>query len=482
MYRKPNFPILFVLALVLCLAWSTVVRAELPKPVSFWRFEGNTADSVKGGNNGVLKGTAALVTDAERGNCLQLDGEGYVDIPSGVTELGAADFTIAAWIKTTEVGIPILSKSNGNTEWEEREKEFYIADSESSEGESDGTVEYVGNSVEWVRGGTRADDGRWHHVVITWDADEKEGYIYVDGAESTDEVGFLGLADNDGDTVRIGFSESVHSGGNYVGLIDDVVIFDAALTAEQVVELRKLSGGDKIKVTTAAPPKDKPITLDTDPNLAGWWKFDDVAGKTAADSSRHGRKGSLKGDLSFDKNSVPGRTGKALKLDGGDNYIEITKYKGVTGTRPRTVAAWIKTTSSGGEIMSWGTEDYGKMWRFSFIRGRVGVTPFGGYLYINDAVHDDKWHHVASVVQEAELPNLHDDVKLYKDGIPAEIHDIGLLDLWPIETGNKLDVRIGRRFKGLIDDVRIYDRVLSEDEIMAIFTLKSNRPLDKSRR
>ncbi len=226
----------------------------------------------------------------------------------------------------------------------------------------------------------------------------------------------------------------------------------------------------------------KPITLDTDPNLAGWWKFDDVAGKTAADSSRHGRKGTLKGNLSFDKNSVPGRTGKALKLDGGDDLVEITKYKGVTGTRPRTVAAWIKTTNSRGEVISWGARDYGKMWIYCFIRGRLGVTPHGGYYYINDAVHDDKWHHVAVVVVEAELPNLHDDVRLYKDGIPAEIHDIGLLDLWPIETGAELDVTIGRRFKGLIDDVRVYDRALSEDEIKAIFTLKSNRPLDKSRR
>jgi hypothetical protein len=146
------------------------------------------------------------------------------------------------------------------------------------------------------------------------------------------------------------------------------------------------------------------------------------------------------------------------------------------------VAAWIKTTSSRGEVISWGARVHGKMWRYCFIRGRLGVTPHGGYYYINDAVHDDKWHHVAVVVIEAELPNLHDDVRLYKDGIPAEIHDIGLLDLWPIETGAELDVTIGRRFKGLIDDVRIYDRALSEDEIKAIFTLKSNRPLDKSRR
>jgi len=235
--------------------------------------------------------------------------------------------------------------------------------------------------------------------------------------------------------------------------------------------------------TTVAKTKDKPITLDTDPNLAGWWKFDEVSGKTAADSSKHRRKGTLKEGLSFEENSAPGRVGKALKFDGGDGYIEIIKYKGVTGTRPRTVAAWLRTTTSRGEIISWGSDDYGQMWTFGFVRnrGRIGVIPNGGYLYMNDAVHDDDWHHVAAVVEEAELPNLYDDVKLYKDGEPAEIHDIGLLDLWPIKTGSDLDVRIGRRFKGLIDDVRIYDRALSEDEINALFKLQSNKPLPKSR-
>jgi len=233
---------------------------------------------------------------------------------------------------------------------------------------------------------------------------------------------------------------------------------------------------------TIAQAKDKPITLDTDPNLAGWWKFDEASGKTAADSSKHRRKGTLKGGLSFEKNSASGRVGKALKFDGDEGYIEITKYKGVTGTRPRTVAAWCRTTTSRGEIISWGLDDYGQMWIFGFVRGRIGIRPNGGYLYINEETDDDEWHHVAAVVAEAELPNLHDDVKLYKDGEPAEIHDIGLLDLWPIDTGSDLDVRIGRRFKGLIDDVRIYDRPLSEDEINALFKLKSNQPLPKKSR
>jgi hypothetical protein len=226
----------------------------------------------------------------------------------------------------------------------------------------------------------------------------------------------------------------------------------------------------------------KQPTLDTDPHLVGWWKFDETSGKIAADSSKHKRKGKLEGKLSFDDNSIAGRTGKALKFDGEERFVKITNYKGIIGTKPRTVAAWIKTTRSRGQLVSWGLEDGGKMFTFCFIRGRVGITPRGGYYYMNEQIHDDQWHHVAIVIKEAELPNLHDDAVLYLDGVIAEIHDIGLLDLWPIETGSDLDVTIGEGFNGLIDDVRIYDRALSDIEMMALFKLQGDKPLPKPKK
>lgn len=225
----------------------------------------------------------------------------------------------------------------------------------------------------------------------------------------------------------------------------------------------------------------KPATLDTDPNLVGWWRFEETAGNTAADSSGHKRDGTLQGNLAFDKNSVPGKVGRALRFEAKDAVVEVKGYQGIGGTRPRTVAAWIKTASSQGEIVAWGKKDFGQMFTFGYIRGRVGVTPNGGYLYMSAETQDDKWHHVAVVVRKAELPNLHDDVKLYLDGAPAEIHDIGLLDLWPIQTGQEQPVRIGRGFKGLLDDLRIYDRVLSDEEINALFKLQTDRPLPKAK-
>jgi len=223
------------------------------------------------------------------------------------------------------------------------------------------------------------------------------------------------------------------------------------------------------------------VSLDDDPHLVGWWKFDEASGKTATDSSKQAHQGTLEGVLSFDANSVPGRIGKALKFEGNSDGVRIAGYKGITGTQARSVAVWIKTAASSGDLVSWGTDDHGQMWTFGHVRGRIGVTPKGGYLYMKAATHDDAWHHVAVTVEAAAPPNLYDHVKLYRDGEVAEIDDIGLLDLWPIETGNSLDVTIGRGFKGILDDLRLYDRALSEDEIKALFRRQSDRPPTQSK-
>jgi len=200
-----------------------------------------------------------------------------------------------------------------------------------------------------------------------------------------------------------------------------------------------------------------------------WWKFDETEGTTASDSSGNKHHGRLTGGLGFATHSVPGALGNALRFEGGDQRVEVSGYKAITGTAPRTISVWIKADKASGQIVSWGTRDFGQMWILGFIRGHVGITPHGGYYYMAARVDDGRWHHVAAVLSEADEPNLHDHVTLYLDGKIAEIDKIGLLDLWPIHTGSEQDVTIGRGFRGAIDDLRIYDRALSEDEIQAIF-------------
>lgn len=71
-----------------------------------------------------------------------------------------------------------------------------------------------------------------------------------------------------------------------------------------------------------AADKDKPTERQLSPHQVGWWKFDDPRGKTALDSSKHRRNGVFRGGLSFEDNSVRGRVGKALKLDGKEAFSE----------------------------------------------------------------------------------------------------------------------------------------------------------------
>jgi len=136
----------------------------------------------------------------------------------------------------------------------------------------------------------------------------------------------------------------------------------------------------------------EPASLDTGPHLVGWWKFDESSGTSAADASGHGHKGALRGGLSFEAGSAPGRRGKALGFDGKNGFVEIPGYKGIAGPRPRTVAAWVKTKKPRGEIVSWGRREPGRMWVFGFVRSRVGVMPHGGYLYMNESITEAGRH------------------------------------------------------------------------------------------
>lgn len=222
-------------------------------------------------------------------------------------------------------------------------------------------------------------------------------------------------------------------------------------------------------------PKPQPSDLDTDPALVGWWRFDEIAGPQAFDSSHQCHHGRLEGGLSFGKDSVPGRIGKALRFDGADGLIRITGGKGIAGKQACTMAAWIKTTVPEGEIISWGAEDYGPMGRLGFIRSSLAVGPRGGYLGMKTPVHDDCWHHVAAVVMDADPTHLDDRARLYRDGRLAEIDEMGPRDPSPIQAGSTVEVRIGGRFKGLINEVRLYNRALSEAEVRALFNLGTLR-------
>ena len=76
-----------------------------------------------------------------------------------------------------------------------------------------------------------------------------EGHVYVDGEEGTHAVDFNGCADNPDNPVRLGFAVSEHSATNFKGLMDDVRIYDEALTKNEIEKI--------MRETTAVGPAGK---------------------------------------------------------------------------------------------------------------------------------------------------------------------------------------------------------------------------------
>jgi len=204
----------------------------------------------------------------------------------------------------------------------------------------------------------------------------------------------------------------------------------------------------------------------TDPSLVGWWTLDEGEGMTAVDWSGHGHHGAVAGNAQWGD----GYYGSALTFR-DDVYIEMAGYAGITGTQPRTACAWIKTTATNAEILSWGEDVTGQKW---IIRtdptGGLRAEVAGGYNYGATQLVDDQWHHVAVVFEDDGSPDVL-DTKLYVDGL---LDTIAASQGTPLDTAATGVVRIGESpwhntpFVGQIDDVRIYDKVLTEEEIQEV--------------
>jgi hypothetical protein len=110
----------------------------------------------------------------------------------------------------------------------------------------------------------------------------------------------------------------------------------------RVDEVNAVGGKIKGPVWTFGTLPDIPIN---DPNLVGWWTFDEGRGSRVVDWSGHGRHGTLHGTPAWGD----GYDGSGMAFHGplSGDYVEITGYPGVLGKQDRTCAAWIQTLTTG---------------------------------------------------------------------------------------------------------------------------------------
>ncbi len=200
--------------------------------------------------------------------------------------------------------------------------------------------------------------------------------------------------------------------------------------------------------------------------LLAHWKFDEQQGMAAADAT-----GRYPGTLvNMDSsNWVSGRFGNALRFDGTSAVVTIPGYTGISGSNPRTCAAWIKTTATASPLVFWGdSTTAGGMWEMRIsLSGQLRTQVFGGGTNSATVVNTGQWVHVAAVLPAGKSNT--QDIQLFVNGTPETTTATPA----EINTNTISTVRIGANetqyFKGLVDEVRIYDRALTAAEIRLLF-------------
>ena len=217
-------------------------------------------------------------------------------------------------------------------------------------------------------------------------------------------------------------------------------------------------------------------------SLEAYWTFDEVVGGVFRDSCGNGLNGTPIGGAA----PAEGVHGKAVRLDGEDDYVDLGHPVELRLMGSMTLSAWVNSSSfpvdDAAIVSSYGpgyqldtTIDSTRMAR----RGKAGsstgprtigfkiVDPRGNLMarYGATELIRDTWYHVAGVY-DADTRALN----VYLNGHP----DNGfLLDpVAPAQQASSQSIFVGGRpdskgygFAGLIDDVRIHSRPLTQAEI-----------------
>ncbi|OHB66330.1 MAG: hypothetical protein A2Y77_15115 [Planctomycetes bacterium RBG_13_62_9] len=190
-----------------------------------------------------------------------------------------------------------------------------------------------------------------------------------------------------------------------------------------------------------------------DPTLLACWKFDENDGAVACDSMET-CSGTLVGNPTWKPDG--GAAGGAIKLDGTDDYVSAALTRDPSQA-PFSVFAWVKGGAPGQVILS---QPKGANWLVVNASG-VLMTDLRSpgrmsrALSSQAVITDGNWHRVGLVWDGINRT-------LYVDDAPvaADTQD-GLRSAGgELQIGAGKDLASGTFWSGLIDDVRIYHRVI----------------------
>lgn len=209
-----------------------------------------------------------------------------------------------------------------------------------------------------------------------------------------------------------------------------------------------------------------------------YWSFDEGNGDTAHDYSGYGNDGTIYG-----ASWTNGISGSALDFDGEDDYIEVAADDNLNfgSSIDFTFGAWIKAETiqliypaiigrrnppaANGYVFFLSCDGTGT-------NGRLAVqlnngTHYTNYRSTSADLRDNIWHHVAATGDRDGF------LTFYVDGNPKGQFDIS--DMGNINSTSNVFIGWeeqnpdGTHFNGIIDEVRIYNRALSQAEIRQLY-------------
>ena len=291
--------------------------------------------------------------------------------------------------------------------------------------------------------------GTWYHVAGSYDG--SNGKLYVDGVEVHSDACTITPDDHD-DMPRLGFD------GEYAhlnGALDEVAIYNRALSAD---EIKAHAEG---RVYIAQEPEvvvSEPLAPPPDPALVAQWHFDETSGDTTADATGNGHTATLVGATRVD-----GVSGKALSFSGSDQTVLVTETDDIDMVYALTVEAWVRPEAR--EDMS----ILSKRWSYGIRiipdgRQQLGIWADGENTVVGTtaAIPLDEWSHVAYTFDGTFM-------RIYVDGVEAGSREFTAGT--KIIKGGPSGIFIGSYdhatgfYKGLIDEVSIYNYALSATEV-----------------
>ncbi|MCB9816610.1 LamG domain-containing protein [Candidatus Nomurabacteria bacterium] len=474
--------------------------------VGHWTFDGNDIDwgdtsteikdSSGNGNDGNAQGSVGVDSPVigPVGQALNMDklASDYIDLVDNPLDFDDSDdLTISAWVRSTNVTsdqniisdlISFAGSSPGYDMYFERSGSTYRPRCAYQDGTAGGSDEYVVNGTY-----TTAVD-TWRHIVCVWDQDDADNtLLYINGevdvASRSGTITAVGSLSNSYAT-RIG-SRSGPTPGVYLdGDIDDVRIYNRALTADEVQQLYSMGEGTKISTTV----KSANSPLET--GLVGHWTFDgpDVRWQDTSseikDATANANDGNATTTMSPGASPVRGLFGQALTFDGAYDYIEfadddIFSFTDGAGTdKPFSISAWIKP--DGGANQSIITKfSPSSEWAFAISSSRLSMflchapsclTRIGRQDFSGMSPYTGEWTHVMATYSGSETSA---GVKLYINGQRVDDTDLTSGSYTGMSNTASVVTLAGPPsaglFSGEIDDVRVYDRELSATEVGMLY-------------